>query len=90
MDFRRMLIFPVLALILALPVAAGNNGTSLSLGEGESVQAGSDELVRLKGGIPEFISTDTYNIPPDIDVEGGTLPLNKLDSGGPNSQECTF
>ena len=67
-----------------------NNGTHLSLGEGESVQAGSDELVRLKGGIPEFISTDTYNIPPDIDVEGGTLPLNKLDSGGPNSQECTF
>ena len=29
MDFRRMLIFPVLAMILALPVAGGNNGTSL-------------------------------------------------------------
>ncbi|MCP4471273.1 MAG: hypothetical protein GY815_11415 [Gammaproteobacteria bacterium] len=67
-----------------------NNGTRLSLGEGESAQAGSDELFRLEGGVPKFVSTDTYNISPDIDVEGGALPLNKLDSGGPNSQECTF
>lgn len=67
-----------------------NDGTRVSLGEGESVQAGPEEVVRLEGGIPKFVSTDTYNISPDIDVEGGTLPLNKMDSGGPNSQACTF
>ena len=66
-----------------------NNGTRKSLGKGESVQVGSDELVLLEGGIPPFVSKDPSNISPDIDVENGTLPLNELDSGGPNSLECS-
>lgn len=67
-----------------------NDGTSRSLGKNESVIVDENELVQLEGGPPKYVTTDDYNISPDIDVEGGALPLNKLDSGGPNSQECTF
>jgi hypothetical protein len=69
-----------------------NDGTRLSLGKGESVQAGQDELVRLKG-IPVFVTDDPLNFSPAIDVESGEQlpPLDTLDSGGPdNSVECTI
>ena len=52
-----------------------NDGTRLSVGEGESVQASSGEVVRLDE-IPKHVSEDRYNISPSSD---DTQQLNKLD-----------
>lgn len=68
-----------------------DDGTHLSLGENESVQAGSDEVVRLEG-IPVFVTDDPFTSFSPADVESGEQPpLDTLDSGGPdNSAECTI
>ena len=62
MNFRRMLSFPVLALILALPVGAGNNGTSLKgsaqLGRNRPV-IGASVRIAPEGDRSSYLLTST-------------------------------